>query len=224
MRRMTLALIAPLLAVGAGAVPARAQAPEFVPGFSERNILVGQSFTVSGTLPRAAADAGRTVTLYERRAPFATGKYAVAQTVPAGADGSYSFGVTPVRKAYWSVAAEAGGGAPREASRGYLVALRRKISIRVSDRTPRRGATVRFSGFVAPTYPTGPSSVATLQRRDRSGAFANLKTALVKNAGAFSSYRITTHVGRAGTYRVYIPSSTYFSQGASAPVVVRVHR
>jgi hypothetical protein len=130
----------------------------------------------------------------------------------------------PPRKAYFSIVVPATATAGRQASPGFLVAVRRKVSIKVSDRTPRKNQLVRFSGFVSPSYPLGPSSVATLQRRDRTGAFANVKAVLLKAAGTFSSYRVRVHVHRAGTYRVYVPASTFFSTGASVAILVRVHR
>ena len=45
----------------------------------------------------------------------------------------------PVRKAYWSVVAEATSTRPREASPGFLVALRRKVSIRTTTGARARG-------------------------------------------------------------------------------------
>jgi hypothetical protein len=215
--------VATLLAVGLIALPASAADPAPVVNFSERNVLIGAPVTVSGTLLNGAGDAGRQVQLYERRAPF-PGTWAVAQAGVAGADGSYLFTITPPRKAYYSIVAAATATAGRQASPGFLVAVRRKVSVKISDRTPRKNQLVRFSGFISPSYPLGPSSVATLQRRDRTGAFANVKAILLKAAGAYTSYRARIHVRRPGAYRVYVPPSTFLSSGASVAVVVRVHR
>jgi hypothetical protein len=214
---------AALLALATTAPLAGAQDPDPVVNFTERNILLGAPFTVSGTLINGAADAGRTVQLYERRAPF-PGTWSVLQEAAAGPDGSYSFSVTPTRKAYFSIVAPATAALGRQASPGYLVSVRRKVSIKVNDRTPRKNQLVRFSGFISPAYPLGPSSVATLQRRNGAGAFVSVKAVLLKAAGAFSSYRARIHVRRAGTYRVFVPASTYFSTGASVAITVRVHR
>jgi hypothetical protein len=213
-----------ILAVGtAMALPAGADDPTPVVNFSERNVLLGTPVTINGALVNGAADAGRQVQLYERRAPF-PGTWAVLQEGVAGTDGSYAFTVTPPRKAYYSVVAPATATAGRQASPGFLVAVRRKVSIKVSDRTPRKNQLVRFSGFISPSYPLGPSSVATLQRRDHTGAFANVKAVLLKAAGAYTSYRARIHVRRSGAYRVYVPPSTFLSSGASVAIVVRVHR
>jgi hypothetical protein len=205
------------------AAPAGAQDPAPAVSFSERNVLIGAPVTISGTLVNGAADAGRQVQLYERRAPF-PGTWGVLSEATAGANGGYSFTVVPSRKAYYSVVAPATGAALRQATPGWLVSVRRKISIKVSDRTPRKNQLVRFSGFISPAFPLGPSSVATLQRRDHTGAFANVRAVLLKSAGSFTSYRIRVHVRRAGTYRVYVGSTTYLSRGASVAVNVRVHR
>jgi hypothetical protein len=218
------ALVVALVLALAGA-PARAQAPapEIPLTFSATSVLAGQGFTISGTLPGGAADAGRPLQLYERRAPF-PGTYAVVQAGAAGPSGEFTFGVGPVLKAYWSVVAEATATRPREASPGFLVGVRRKVSIRTSTRRPRKGRLVRFSGFVSPSFPVGPGSVATLQRRNRRGGFTDVRPVLLKAAGAFSSYRLRTRVMRSGVYRVVVPSSTFYSTGASVAVTVRVRR
>lgn len=215
-----------LLAVAAlvAAAPgASADDPDPAVAFSARNVLLGAPFTVSGMLVNGVADAGRTVQLYERRAPF-PGTWAVLQEVAAGPDGRYAFTVTPPRKAYFSVVTPATAAAPRQASAGYLVSVRRKVSIKVSDRTPRRNQLVRFSGFISPSYPLGPSSVATLQRQASNGSFVNVKAVLLAAAGTFSSYRARVHVKKNGTYRIFVPSSTYYSTGASVAIELKVHR
>jgi hypothetical protein len=209
-----------------GGAPASAQAPadpEIPLAFSARSMLAGESFTITGALPGGAADAGRPLELYERRAPF-PGTYAIVANGTAGPAGEFAFPVTPVHKAYWSVVAPATPARPREASPGFLVALRRQVSIRTSTRRPPKGRLVRFSGFVSPAFPIAPDSVATLQRRNRQGAFTDVRTVLLRAAGAFSSYRLRTRVARSGVYRVVVPSSTFFSAGASVAVTVRVRR
>ena len=107
---------------------------------------------------------------------------------------------------------------PRQASNGFLVAVRRKVSIRTSTRRPRKGTLVRFSGFVSPSFPLGPESVATLQRRNAKGGFDNVRSVRLGAAGAFSSYRLRLRLGVSGVYRVVVPSSTFFSTGASVAV------
>jgi hypothetical protein len=219
---LTLA-IATVLAMASLAAGASADDPDPIVNFSARSVLVGTPVTISGALLGGAADAGRTVELYERLAPF-PGTWNVIQQIPAGADGGYSFAVTPARKAYYSVVTPATATAGRQASPGFLVSVQRRVSIKVSDRTPRKNQLVRFSGFISPSYPLGPSSVATLQRKDKTGAFVNVTAVLLRSAGDFSSYRARVHVKRAGTYRVFVPASTFLSSGASDAVVVRVHR
>jgi hypothetical protein len=221
--RATLILVVVALTIGALALPAAADDPAPAVNFSVRNVLPGAPVAISGTLVNGAADAGRQVQLYERRAPF-PGTWAVLQEATAGADGSYAFSVVPVRKAYYSVVAPATATAGREASPGLLVTVRRKVSIKVSDRTPHKNQLVRFSGFISPSYPLGPGAVATLQRRDKSGAFTNVKAALLKAAGDFTSYRVRVRVKTPGVYRIAVPSSTYYGSGASVAIVVRVHR
>ena len=222
-RGMITGAVAAGVVAGALALPAGAQDPAPMVNFSVRNVLPGAPVAITGTLVNGAADAGRQVQLYERRSPF-PGTWAVLQEAAAGADGSYSFTVVPVRKAYYSIVAPATATAGREATPGLLVTVRRKISIKVSDRTPRKNQVVRFSGFISPSYPLGPGAVATLQRRDENGAFDNVKAALLKAAGQFTSYRVRVRVKSAGVYRIAVPSSTYYGSGASVAIVMRVHR
>jgi hypothetical protein len=218
-----IATVAAVLASALAAAPARAQAPEIPLTFSATSVIAGQGFLVSGVLPGGAADAGRPVELWEQRAPF-PGTYAIATTGTAGPSGEFSFPVTPVRKAYWSVVAETTSTRPRLASPGILVAVRRKVSIRTSTRRPRKGRLVRFSGFVSPSFPLGPESVATLQRRNAQGGFTDVRGVRLRAAGTFSSYRLRVRVTRSGVYRVVVPTSVFFSAGASVAVTVRVRR
>jgi hypothetical protein len=206
--------------------PARAQAPavEIVPAFTARSVLPGQPFTVSGVLPGGAADAGRAVQLFEARAPFQGVAYAMVAGATAGPGGEFAFPVLPVLKAYWAVVAPESAGRPREASQGYLVALRRKVSIRTSTRRPRTGALVRFSGFVSPPFDLGPTAVAVLQRRNRQGGFTDTRSVRLRSAGPVSSYRLRLRMRRAGVYRVLVPSTPTYSQGASVAVTVHVRR
>jgi hypothetical protein len=219
----TLAGLLALALLAAAPATAQAPPPEVAPTFSATSVLAGQAFTVSGVLPGGTADAGRPLELWEQRAPF-PGTYAIATTGTAGPAGEFSFPVTPVRKAYWSVVAETTSTRPREASPGILVAVRRKVSIRTSTRRPRKGSLMRFSGFVSPSFPVGPQSVATLQRRNRQGGFTDVRGVRLKAAGAFSSYRLRERLTRSGVYRVVVPTSIFFSAGASVAVTVRVRR
>jgi hypothetical protein len=205
------------------AVPASAQAPtpDIPVTFSVRSLLSGDTFTVSGALPGGAADAGRPLELFEQRSPF-PGTYALASNGAAGPNGEFVFSVKPVRKAYWAVVAPQTTSRPREASNGFLVAVRRKVSIRTSTRRPRHGSFVRFSGFVSPAFPVGPGSVATLQRRNRLGGFTDVKSALLGAAGQFSSYRLRTRINRSGVFRVVVPASTFYSTGASVGVTLHM--
>jgi hypothetical protein len=207
----------------AGSAAAQAPTVEIVPTFSVTSLLPGQSFTVSGVLAGGAADAGREVQLFEDRAPF-PGAYAMVASGSAGPGGEFAFPVTPPLKAYWAVVAPEASGHPREASAGYLVAVRRKVSIRTSTRRPRAGAPVRFSGFVSPPFDLGPTAVAVLQRRNRQGGFTDVRSVRMRAAGPVSSYRVRVRMRRAGVYRVLVPSTTTYSQGASVAVTLHVRR
>ena len=204
------------------AVPASAQAPapEIPVTFSVRSLLSGDTFTVSGVLPGGPADAGRPLELYERRSPF-PGAYAIMSNGASGPNGEFVFSVKPVRKAYWAVVAPETTTRPREASNGFLVAVRRKVSIRTTTRRPLRGRFVRFSGFVSPSFPVGPGSVATLQRRNPQGGFTDVKSVLLAAAGPVSSYRLRTRPALGRLPRA-VPASTFFFTGASVGVTLHM--
>ena len=78
--------------------------------------------------------------------------------------------------------------------------------------------------FVSPSFPVGPESVASLQRRNRQGGFTDVRRVRLRAAGEFSSYRLRERLTRSGVYRVVVPSSIFFSPGASVAVTLRVRR
>jgi hypothetical protein len=91
--------------------------------------------------------------------------------------------------------------------------------------TVTAGAGGEFSFAVTPVRKAyGPGAVATLQRRNRTGGFADLKVVLLRSAGAYSSYRLRTRIRRSGVYRVVVPTSTHFSRGASVGITLRMRR
>jgi hypothetical protein len=79
--------------------------------------------------------------------------------------------------------------------------------MRVSDRTPKRGQKVRFSGSV---WPAHDGKTASLQRRTSSGwktvATATTIAAAPVNGVTRSRYSIARKVRRSGRYRVVVDS------------------
>jgi len=106
------------------------------------NTTVFQGPTViSGKLKGAPAP----VTLREDAYPFGSGDKAVA-TVQSDKSGSYSFTRNPSKNTTYQVTS----GTVR--SVGVLVNVRIRMSLRVSDSTPRAGQVVRFKGRACPKH------------------------------------------------------------------------
>ena len=84
---------------------------------------------------------------------------------------------------------------------------------------------MRFSGFVSPSFPLGPESVATLQRRNAQGGFTDVKLGAASRRPAPSrATGCACASGVSGVYRVVVPSSTFFSTGASVGVTLHMRR
>jgi hypothetical protein len=61
-----------------------------------------------------------------------------------------------------------------------------------------------------------------IQRRNRQGGFTDARSVRMRAAGPVSSYRARLRMRRSGVYRVLVPSTTTYSQGASVAVTVHV--
>jgi hypothetical protein len=115
---------------------------------------------------------------------------------------------------------------PPSTSADVLVNVRPRISLRVSDRTPRRGQRVRFSGAVQPQH---DGARVRLQRRTRTGGWHTVASPLLVPALPIdgvdrSRYakRLRVHATRA--YRVvFVPTDGDHVRGKSAKRRLRVH-
>jgi hypothetical protein len=115
--------------------------------------------------------------------------------------------------------------APPATSAEVLVNVRAKVSLRLSDRTPRRGQRVRFSGSVLPAHDGTP---VKLQRRTPAGwrtvATPALKPAPALNGVARSTYGVRLRVRASRAYRtVFVPGDGDHVRGKSAKRRARVH-
>ena len=174
-------LIAGLAAAVAVAVPVVASAhhkaghgggPSSGPANADLTIAARPAVTVfrratviSGRL-RTPNNAGRVITLFEDEYPFGNGDRA-ATTARTDANGDYSFTRHPARNTSYRTAALPGVTYPTPVfSARVLVKVRIRISIRVSDRTPRVGQLVQV---VSPERAAIQAPQAELGFRCRSG-------------------------------------------------------
>jgi plastocyanin len=72
-----------------------------------------------------------------------------------------------------------------------------KITLKVSDRTPRDGSRVRFYGRVTPA----DDGKVKIQKRRRGGSFKTVASARLKDAGARSTYSRRLKIKADGVYR-----------------------
>jgi hypothetical protein len=184
-------------------------------------VVFGKATTISGQVT-GPGNAGVQVTLDGTPAPFTNPFKPVAAPASTDAAGAYSFTVTPQQSTRYRVAAKT---KPTTNSPEVTVLVALRVSMRVGDRTPRKGQRVRFRGTVTPAH---DGSTAQLQRRGGSGwktvATRKLVAATPLNGVARSKYAFRVKVRRTGTYRVLAASGDVdHVNGTSRRLRLRVH-
>jgi len=196
---------------------ASAQNPQPTIGVTPAALTYGEGTSISGTLAGGAANAGKAVTLQARLPGRA--RFDDVMTGAADAAGNFTFAHTPTTNVTYRVRAAT---QPAQTSPEVAVPVRIKVAFRVSDRTPRKNALVRFSGLVTPALDGLPVLV---QRKNSAGAYVTVARTRLTDAGdVHSQYLRRLRIGRAGTYRVSVPATATLSTGASVARVLRVHR
>ena len=180
-------------------------------------VTFGKPVTIAG---RVAGNPGVSVTLEQSPFPFADPFTPVADgTTDAAAN--YSFQVTPGLNTRYHVTAKT---APPATSADVTVRVRPKVTLRLSDRTPRRGQRVRFRGSVLPAH---DGMAVRIQRKTRDGwktiATPLLKPATPVNGVARSKYRKRIRIRRSGVYRTVMPADGDHARGKSPKRRAFVH-
>ena len=180
-------------------------------------VTFGKPVTIAG---RVAGNPGVSVTLEQSPFPFADPFTPVADgTTDAAAN--YSFQVTPGLNTRYHVTAKT---APPATSADVAVRVRPKVTLRLSDRTPRRGQRVRFRGSVLPAH---DGMAVRIQRKTRDGwktiATPLLKPATPVNGVARSKYRKRIRIRRDGVYRTVMPAHGDHARGKSPKRRAFVH-
>jgi hypothetical protein len=102
----------------------------------------------------------------------------------------------------------------------HLVSVRRRVGLRVSDTTPRRGRRIRFSGTVLPA--SAGKSLA-IQRRTTAGRWTTVARTVARDAGAdLSTYSVRVRIRSSGVYRVKVLGDLVYVNGISRTVTVTV--
>jgi hypothetical protein len=167
---------------------------------------------ISGRLT-GGGNAGRTVTLREDPFPFGDTSKAVATAV-TDAQGDYTFTRRPALNTIFRTTA----GSTRSAN--VLVHVRIRMSMRVSDATPRVGQLVRFRGRACPTH---NGLVVAIQRRSSTGRYRTVRRTTLKSATTCSAYSRAFRVYRDGRYRVTADDADH-ARGYSRSRVLDAHR
>jgi hypothetical protein len=157
---------------------------------SATTVKFGGTVTLSGKLAGGKFDT-KNVTV--RQDPFPIDGFANAGNATTNATGDWSLAVTPTANTRYQ--ARSG----KADSPAVDVMVRPAISLKLSDRTPKRGQRVRFSGTLCPEH---DGVAIALQRRTATGWRTVAKPVLADVAGATcSSYARSLRVRRDGAYR-----------------------
>ena len=170
-----------------------------------------QATVISGRL-RAQNQAGQFVVLRADEYPF-TGDTPVAVT-RTDSNGSYSFTRSPPRNTLFR-ATVFGLRSPV-----VRVNVRIRMSLFVSDSTPRVGQRVRFRGRACPAH---DGLLVRVQRRTRTGGYRTVRRTRLRAATRCSLYRRTFRIYRDGRYRVTSDDADH-ARGYSRTRLIDVHR
>jgi hypothetical protein len=158
-------------------------------------VRYGVPSTVSGAL--SSKQVGIEVVLEYQPYPY-DGKWIDTGTTKTGADGSYSFTVTPPTSTHYRVSTVE---KPAVVSNEGALLVKWSVGLGVSDKTPKKGSRVRFSGIVKPAYPNG---IVYLQRKTAAG-WKNVKqTTMTTGTVEQSNYSMRLRVKRTGRYRTVV--------------------
>ena len=170
---------------------------------SHRTVTFGRSTTISGTLT-GPSNAGVRVTLEQNPAPYNGGFKSAGSTTTTDATGHYAFVVLPPSNTQYRVTA--GAKKNTTTSTAVAVRVRVKVTLHLSDRTPRAGQLVRFSGSVLPGH---NGKIARIQRRTASGRWHTVASTTLVAASPVGSttrshYAKRLRIRKNGTYRVRV--------------------
>lgn len=185
------------------------------PKSSANPVTYGKSVQITGSL-NGNPSANLPISLQANAFPFA-GYVDIAVAITSGT-GAYAFTVTPLINTRYRIVSTS---PPPETGDEILQVVNQKISFRVSDRTPKRRASVRFYGSVTPAR---DGAIVYIQKRTTTGSFRTVtRTRLVDGGDFLSRYSRRIRVSRNGVYRVVIPATPSLGAGTSATRSLRVH-
>jgi len=199
-----IALAIPAAAIAAPKPPATA--PTIA--ISQGAVTFGKAVTISGT-----TTANTAVTLRSDAFPF-NNAFGRAATTTSNAAGAYSFTVTPDTSTHFKTEVK------KAQSAVAALAVRWKVTRKVSTKRPKKGSRVLFSGLVSPAHVGG---TAAIQRRS-GGVWKTVKsTTLAASTATSSAYSGRVRVRSTGTYRVRVEGDGAHDAGNSSTIKLTVH-
>jgi hypothetical protein len=164
-------------------------------------VTFGKPTALAGKLTGGKNAAAETVVVQADVFPL-DGHYADVATTTTDANGDWHVTQTPVALTRYRAEAKT---SPPTTSNTTDVAVRLRVRVHVSDRTPSRGERVRFSGTATPAHDGAP---VRIQRRTSTGHWRTVGRTLTRDAGTdVSRYAKRVKVRRSGTYRVRVLSA-----------------
>ncbi len=199
--------------LGAQAAPKPPKQPGQLTLAAQPNpVVFGRSVTLSGKLTGPNHD-GKSVNLQADPFPFES--FTNVASAMTSATGDYSLTQKPTVNTRYQ--ARQGG----NESAIVTVLVRPAVRLRLSDSTPARGQTVRFSGRVCPEH---DGTTLSIQRRFSTAYRTVKRTTLQDVPGSpCSSYKRSFRVFRDGRYRSVIAGHADHSTGRSRSRLVDVH-
>ena len=101
------------------------------------------------------------------------------------------------------------------------VLVRQRVSLRLSDRTPRRGQLVRFSGRSCPTH---DGAVVSIQKRRSTGGWRTVRRTRLRDASRCSVYSRRLRIYRDATFRTVVARDADHARGFSRRRSADAHR
>ena len=174
--------------------------------FGSRAILAGQL--------KGKNNSGRVVTLQGAPHPFTSFNNNVA-TATTDSAGKFSFARRPRLHTQYRV--NIGG----LVSPLVTVLVRHRVSLFLSDRTPRSGQRVRFSGRSCPTH---DGAVVSIQKRTSTGSWRTVRRTRLREASRCSVYSRRLRVFHDGTFRTVVARDADHARGFSRLRSADAHR
>jgi hypothetical protein len=101
------------------------------------------------------------------------------------------------------------------------VLVRQRVSLFLSDSTPRRGQIVRFSGRSCPTH---DGAVVSIQKRTSTGSFRTVRRTRLREASRCSVYSRRLRIYTDGVFRTVVARDADHARGFSRRRSADAHR